>query len=147
MPEPAWCDRCVEALGAGDHAACRAARALEPPRLCPHFRRRMRVQVVPRDWTAACVEHVETRSREGVGVNPTDLDAAVTLIGGLAIVVGLLGIVVPMLPGLVLCWAGVLVWAVFAERGWGKWAVLAVATVVALIGLVAKYALPGRNMR
>jgi hypothetical protein len=52
-----WCDRCGGALAEGDHASCRAARALEPPRYCPDCRRRMTVQVVPTGWTATCVQH------------------------------------------------------------------------------------------
>jgi uncharacterized protein len=80
-------------------------------------------------------------------VELTDTDALVALLCGLAIVVGLAGVIVPMLPGLVLCWAGVLVWAVFSERGWGKWVVLATVTAIALAGAVVKYALPGRNLK
>lgn len=57
----AFCDRCGEPLG-GDHSVCAAARELEPPRFCPHCRRRMKVQVVPTGWTATCVEHGEIRS-------------------------------------------------------------------------------------
>ncbi|MFG1951218.1 hypothetical protein [Micromonospora sp. NPDC048830] len=65
LVEPAaaqlWCDRCGEPAGAGAHAACRAARELEPPRFCAHCRRRMKVQVVPAGWSAVCVEHGEIR--------------------------------------------------------------------------------------
>jgi hypothetical protein len=53
-----WCDRCGEALAGGaPHAACAAARELEPPRFCPWCRRRMKVQVLPKGWSATCVEH------------------------------------------------------------------------------------------
>lgn len=52
-----WCDRCGEATAAGTHAACVAARPLEPPRFCPSCRRRMKVQVLPAGWSAVCVEH------------------------------------------------------------------------------------------
>jgi hypothetical protein len=52
-----YCDRCGGDLGGGEHTACRAARALEPPRFCPHCRRRMKVQVLPAGWRADCVEH------------------------------------------------------------------------------------------
>ncbi|MDG4829922.1 hypothetical protein O7627_11475 [Solwaraspora sp. WMMD1047] len=54
-----WCDRCGEAAGTGRHAGCVAARALEPPRFCPRCRRRMKVQVLPAGWSAACVRHGE----------------------------------------------------------------------------------------
>jgi hypothetical protein len=56
-----YCDRCGRAASDGDHAACGAARALEPPRYCEHCRRRMKVQVLPSGWVAVCVEHGERR--------------------------------------------------------------------------------------
>jgi RecJ-like exonuclease len=52
-----WCDRCGGALDEGTHEACAAARDWEPPRYCTACRRRMKVQVLPTGWTAACVEH------------------------------------------------------------------------------------------
>ncbi|WP_435823485.1 hypothetical protein [Micromonospora echinofusca] len=57
----AWCDRCGEAVAAGSHDGCAAARALEPPRFCAYCRRRMKVQVLPVGWAAVCVAHGETR--------------------------------------------------------------------------------------
>jgi len=57
-----FCDRCGRPLADGGHEACAAARTLEPPRFCPHCRRRMRVQVLPAGWRATCVEHGETSS-------------------------------------------------------------------------------------
>jgi hypothetical protein len=59
---PAWCDRCGEPLAGGDHGACAAARALEPPRFCQWCRRRMKVQVFPAGWAATCVAHGTTSS-------------------------------------------------------------------------------------
>jgi hypothetical protein len=52
-----YCDRCGEPLTGGPHDRCRQARALEPPRYCPHCRRRMIVQVTPTGWTARCAQH------------------------------------------------------------------------------------------
>jgi hypothetical protein len=60
-----WCDRCGQALSAGNHETCATARALEPPRYCPQCRRRMKVQVLPAGWRATCVEHGDTLG--GVG--------------------------------------------------------------------------------
>jgi hypothetical protein len=57
-----YCDRCGALLSEGSHEACRAARALEPPRFCPVCRRRMKVQVLPAGWRAACAEHGVTTS-------------------------------------------------------------------------------------
>jgi uncharacterized protein YqgC (DUF456 family) len=80
-------------------------------------------------------------------VDATDADALLTLLCGVAILVGLAGIVIPLLPGLALCWLAVLVWAIFDDGGWGRWLVLAVATVIAGAGIVVKYAWPGRNLK
>jgi uncharacterized protein YqgC (DUF456 family) len=68
------------------------------------------------------------------------------------IVVGLVGIVLPVLPGLLLVWGGIGVWAVARPHtaAWSDttgWIVIAVATVLLLVGTVAKYAFPGRRMR
>ena len=64
----------------------------------------------------------------------------------LLMVVGTLGIVVPVLPGLVLVWAGALLWALMEQTGTG-WLVLAVATVAYAAGLALEYVLPGRRLR
>ena len=71
---------------------------------------------------------------------------AVTIAAGLVILVGLVGIVVPVLPGLVLIWGAVLVWALERQQTAG-WFALAAATVLLALGMVAKYALPGRRLR
>jgi uncharacterized protein len=62
------------------------------------------------------------------------------------IVVGLIGIVVPVLPGLLLVWAAVVVWAL-AERTGAAWGVLAGATVAFLVSQVVKYLIPGRRLK
>ncbi|MBY8871009.1 DUF456 domain-containing protein [Micromonospora sp. PLK6-60] len=77
----------------------------------------------------------------------TDGEAVASLVAGLAILAGLAGVVVPGLPALPLCWAGVLVWALLTDAGPGRWAVLAAATVVAAGATVIKYVWPGRNLR
>ena len=65
---------------------------------------------------------------------------------GIAIVVGLVGIVVFVLPGLLIVWAAVVVWALEVQTPLA-WAVLALASLLALAGAVAKYLLPGQRMR
>jgi uncharacterized protein YqgC (DUF456 family) len=77
----------------------------------------------------------------------TEGEILLTVLCGAAILIGTLGVIVPILPGLLLSWAGVLTWAIFADRSWGRWVVLAAASIVALSGLVAKYVLPGRNLK
>lgn len=77
----------------------------------------------------------------------TETGSIATLIAGVAIVVGVLGVLIPVIPGLILCWAGVLVWALFGDAGNGRWLVLALATVVALGGTLIKYLWPGRRLK
>jgi uncharacterized protein YqgC (DUF456 family) len=67
------------------------------------------------------------------------------LLVGLMMVIGFFGIVVPLLPGLLLVWAAVLLWATEAQST-GGWVVLGVATVLALGGSVLQYVLPGRRL-
>jgi uncharacterized protein YqgC (DUF456 family) len=69
-----------------------------------------------------------------------------TVVPPLLIIIGLAGIVVPVLPGLVLILAGVLVWAL-VEGSALAWGIFAVCVVVTVIGYVLQYTLPGRRMR
>ena len=69
-----------------------------------------------------------------------------TLLAGLLIAVGLVGVVVPALPGLLLVVAGIGVWAVPRGDAVG-WTVLGVAVAVVAVGTIAKYALPGSRLR
>ena len=69
-----------------------------------------------------------------------------TVVVGLLMLVGLIGIAVPVLPGLFLVWAAVLIWA-FAVRTSAGWVVLGIATVLALLGLLLQYLVPGRRLR
>lgn len=63
-----------------------------------------------------------------------------------AIAVGLLGIVVPILPGALLVLAAILVWA--AELGGSTaWLVFALAAALIVVGAVLKYVVPGRRLK
>lgn len=64
----------------------------------------------------------------------------------LVMLVGTLGIVIPVLPGLLLVWGGALIWAIEQQSQTG-WIVLGVATVAYAAGLAAQYLVPGRRMR
>jgi uncharacterized protein len=68
------------------------------------------------------------------------------IVCGVLIVIGLFGIVVPVIPGTVLVLLGILVWA-SAESSTGSWVVLAVAAACLAVGAVVKYAVPGRRLR
>ena len=64
----------------------------------------------------------------------------------LAIAVGLVGILVPILPGTVLVLGAILVWA-GVTGGATAWAAFAVAALVLLVGQVVKYLVPGRRLK
>jgi uncharacterized protein len=65
---------------------------------------------------------------------------------GLAIATGLVGIVVPVLPGALLVWAAIAVWAL-AVGGATAWVVLGVATLAIGGAQIVKVLVPGRRLR
>ena len=73
-------------------------------------------------------------------------DDAGRIIPPLLVVVGLVGIVVPVLPGLLLVLAGVLLWAL-TDGSTTAWVVFGLSVLVAALGYVLQYTLPGRRMR
>jgi hypothetical protein len=68
------------------------------------------------------------------------------IIVGLAIATGIVGVVVPVLPGALLAWAAIALWAV-AVGGTTAWAVLGVATVAIGGAQIVKVLVPGRRLR
>lgn len=68
------------------------------------------------------------------------------VIVGLVILIGLIGVIVPILPGVILIFAAIAVWA-FMTGGSTAWSVFAVATVALAISGIVKYTWPGRRMR
>ena len=74
------------------------------------------------------------------------METGATVLVGVAIFVGILGIVVPILPGALLSLAAVLVWALL-ERSATGWIVFAVAAVLIGASQVVKYVVPERRLR
>jgi uncharacterized protein YqgC (DUF456 family) len=68
------------------------------------------------------------------------------IVVALAIAAGIVGVVVPVLPGAVLAWAAIVVWAL-AVRSATAWAVLAAATLLIGGAQVVKLLVPGRRLR
>lgn len=62
------------------------------------------------------------------------------------IAVGLVGIVVPILPGILLVAGAIFVWTVLAGTG-TAWAVFGVAFGFIVVGTVVKYVVPGRRLQ
>jgi uncharacterized protein len=72
--------------------------------------------------------------------------SGVELLVGLVILVGLVGIVVPILPGTILILGAVLVWTV-NDGSATAWTVFAVVTTLLVVGAAVKYIVPGRGLR
>ncbi len=64
----------------------------------------------------------------------------------LVIAVGLVGILVPILPGSILVLGAVLAWSLEIGTSTG-WLVFAVVTVLLAVGSVVKYVVPGRRLQ
>ncbi len=68
------------------------------------------------------------------------------VLAGLAIAVGLVGIVLPMLPGTLLIAVAVVLWAVAVGSTTG-WVAAVVALLLLGVGTLVKYLLPGRHLK
>lgn len=74
------------------------------------------------------------------------LDIIITIISALAIGIGCVGIIYPILPGSVLALAGVLLWA-FTVRSAEGWWTLGLAGTLLLFGMIAQLLLTGRTLK
>ena len=72
--------------------------------------------------------------------------SGVEVLVALGIAVGLVGVVVPVVPGALLVWAAILVWGIDVGTATG-WGVVAAATALIAGGQVVKYTIPGKQLR
>jgi uncharacterized protein len=72
--------------------------------------------------------------------------SGVEVLVALAIAIGLVGVIVPVLPGSLLVLGAILVWA-WDVGGATAWTVFAVATAFIALGGVVKYVVPGRRLK
>jgi uncharacterized protein len=85
---------------------------------------------------------------QGERMNLSDSGSTISVIAGIVIALGVLGVVIPVIPGLLLSWLGVLLWAVLGDAdGALRWVVLGLATAVAVIGAGIKYLWPGKRLK
>ena len=68
------------------------------------------------------------------------------IVTGLLMLVGLIGIVVPVLPGLLLVWLATGLWAYDHPNHWA-WAVFALCGLVYAAGVVTQYLVPRRRLK
>lgn len=74
------------------------------------------------------------------------MDPGALVLIGLVMAVGLVGVVVPVIPGLLVVALAGLGWAILAD-GSGPWIVFGCMAAVLAVGTVAKYVLPSRTLR
>lgn len=72
-------------------------------------------------------------------------DNEVLLLFGLALVIGLVGVLVPVVPGLLVIAVTTVAWAWW--DGGSAWVIASVMLVVLAAGTAAKYVLPSRSLR
>ena len=72
--------------------------------------------------------------------------SATEVVVALVIAVGIIGVVVPILPGSVLVGGAIVVWAL-QVGGATAGSVAAVAVLLLVVGAVVKYAVPGRRLK
>jgi uncharacterized protein YqgC (DUF456 family) len=74
------------------------------------------------------------------------VNSVATFLVGVVIFAGILGIVIPVLPGAILSLAAILVWALEEQSATG-WIVLSAAVVLIGASQVVKYIVPERRLR
>ena len=77
-------------------------------------------------------------------MNPETL---VTVLCGLAILVGVAGTIIPVLPGSILIGASLLAWALWGGAGTTGWVVFGIGLVFVLTGMAASAVLTGRKLK
>ncbi len=73
------------------------------------------------------------------------IDILATLVAGAVIVLGIVGTVVPLLPGSLLVMAGVVLYAILINEPIA-WAGAGVAVVVLVLGMVGKWLIPAKKV-
>lgn len=78
-------------------------------------------------------------------VDSLTVQIIVTVLVGLAYVVGLAGIVVPVLPGTITLVLATLIWAIVIG-GWTAWIAFALVLILGAIGMATSYVLTGKRL-
>jgi uncharacterized protein YqgC (DUF456 family) len=76
-----------------------------------------------------------------------NIEILVTVLSGLAILVGVAGTVIPILPGSALIAMGLLAWAIWGGAGAAGWVVFGIGLLFVLAGMAASAVLTGRKLR
>jgi len=68
------------------------------------------------------------------------------LLIGLVMAIGLVGILIPVLPGIVLVWLAGLAWAILDGGGLVRWSLFAVMTALTIGALIANVRIPAKSV-
>lgn len=79
-------------------------------------------------------------------MDPLTIDILATIIAGILFLVGLTGIVVPVLPGSITILVTMLVWAILTG-GWTSWVAFALVAVFSIAGMTCSYVLTGKRLK
>jgi uncharacterized protein YqgC (DUF456 family) len=74
-------------------------------------------------------------------------ETVVTVLCGLAILVGVAGTIIPVLPGSILIGLSLLAWAIWGGAGTAGWVVFGVGLAFVLAGIAASAVLTGRKLK
>lgn len=74
-------------------------------------------------------------------------ETVVTILCGLAILVGVAGTIIPVLPGSFLIGLGLLAWALWGGAGTTGWVVFSIGMIFVLAGMAASAVLAGRKLK
>lgn len=74
------------------------------------------------------------------------MEIVLAVVVAVLILVGLVGTVIPILPGLVVIWVAIVGWAWLAGGGLLRWSVVAVCSVLMVVGYVLGAVLPERHL-
>ncbi|MDI3241944.1 DUF456 domain-containing protein [Arthrobacter sp. AL08] len=74
-------------------------------------------------------------------------EPVVTILCGIAILVGVAGTVIPVLPGSILIGLSLLAWAIWGGAGTTGWVVFGIGLVFVLSGMAASAVLTGRKLK
>lgn len=74
-------------------------------------------------------------------------ESVVTVLCGLAILVGVAGTIIPVLPGSILIGLSLLAWAIWGGAGTAGWVVFGIGMVFVLAGIAAGAVLTGRKLK
>lgn len=78
-------------------------------------------------------------------MDPLVVDIIVTVLAALAYMIGLAGIIVPVLPGTILIMIATLIWAIFIG-GWPAWVAFGLVMVFGTAGMATSWILTGRRL-